>query len=83
MTDPLLDYQSACARRNSRFGLRELESYFASFMVRHNMISEEVDLLQGRVSKSAFARHYLKENLTELRDRILEALGQFEETLSL
>jgi hypothetical protein len=52
-------------------------------MVRHNLISEEVDLLQGRVSKSVFVRHYLKENPKELRDRTLEALKQLEQTSSL
>jgi intergrase/recombinase len=64
-----------------KLGLKEPRSYFASFMVRHNIISEEVDLLQGRVSKSVFVRHYLKENPTELRDRALEALRQLEQTL--
>jgi intergrase/recombinase len=51
-------------------------------MVRHNIISEEVDLLQGRVPKSVFARHYLKENPKELKDRVLTALTQLEQTLN-
>ena len=51
-------------------------------MVRHNIISEEVDLLQGRVPKSVFARHYLKENPAELKDRVLTALTQLEQTLN-
>jgi hypothetical protein len=50
-------------------------------MVRHNLISEEVDLLQGRVSKSIFVRHYLKENPAELRDRVITALTQLEQSL--
>jgi len=78
----LLGYWSACGEGISKLGLRELRSYFASFVVRHNIISEEVDLLQGRVSKSVFVRHYLKESPTELRDRTLEALRQLEQTLS-
>jgi len=44
-------------------------------------LSEEVDLLQGRISKSVFVRHYLKENPMELRDRTLEALRQLEKSL--
>lgn len=52
-------------------------------LVRHNVISEEVDLLQGRISKSVFVRHYLKENPAELRDRVMTALTQLEQTLSL
>jgi intergrase/recombinase len=62
--------------------IKELRSYYASFMVRHNIISEEVDLLQGRVPKSVFARHYLKENPAELRDRTLKAITELEQTLS-
>ncbi len=68
-------------RRNIKLRLRELRSYYASFMSRHNVISEEVDLLQGRVSKSVFVRHYLKENPMELGDRTLEALRQLEKSL--
>jgi hypothetical protein len=51
-------------------------------MVRHNLISEEADLLQGRVPKSVFARHYLKENPAELRDRTLKAITELEQTLN-
>jgi intergrase/recombinase len=60
--------------------LKELRSYYASFMVRPNIISEEVDLLQGRVSKSVFVGHYLKENPVELRDRVMTALTQLEQS---
>jgi intergrase/recombinase len=70
-------------RRKINLRIKELRSYYASFMVRHGIISEEVDLLQGRVSKSVFVRHYLKENPAELRDRTLEALKQLEQTLDL
>ncbi len=68
-----------CLERNAlKLRIKELRSFFASFMVRHNLISEEVDLLQGRVPKTVFARHYLKENPVELRDRTLEAVRQLE-----
>jgi intergrase/recombinase len=69
-------------RRGLKLRIKELRSYYASFMVRHNIISEEVDLLQGRIPKSVFARHYLKENPTELRDRTLKAISELEQTLS-
>jgi intergrase/recombinase len=35
----------------------EIRDYFATFMVHHGLIKEEVDLLQGRVGKSIFMRH--------------------------
>jgi intergrase/recombinase len=69
-------------RRGFKLRIKELRSYYASFMVRHNIISEEVDLLQGRVPKSVFVRHYLKENPKELKDRVLTALTQLEQTLN-
>jgi hypothetical protein len=69
-------------RRRIKIRIKELRSYYASFLVKHGLVSEEVDLLQGRVSKSVFSRHYLKENPSELRDRTLEALRQLEQTLS-
>jgi hypothetical protein len=70
-------------KRGINLRIRDLRSYYASFMVRHSMISEEVDLLQGRVPKSVFARHYLKENPSELRDRTLRAVEQLGSTLHL
>ena len=50
-------------------------------MIRHNLISGEVDLLQKRVPQSVFVRHYLKENPIELRDRTIEALRELEKSL--
>jgi intergrase/recombinase len=69
-------------RKGINLKIAELRSYFASFMVRHNIISEEVDLLQGRVPKSVFVRHYLKENPKELKDRVLMASTQLEQALT-
>jgi intergrase/recombinase len=68
-------------KKHLRLRLKELRSYYASFMVRHNIISEEVGLLQGRVSKSIFVRHYLKENPVELRNRVMIALTQLEQSI--
>ena len=69
-------------RKRINLRIKELRSYYASFLVRHNIISEEVDILQGRVPKSVFARHYLKENPAELRDRTLRAISELEQTLN-
>jgi intergrase/recombinase len=68
-------------RRHIKIRIKELRSYYASFMVKHGLASEEVDLLQGRVSKSVFVRHYLKENPTEMKDRVLKALRQMEQSI--
>jgi hypothetical protein len=69
-------------RKRINLRIKELRSCYASFMVRHRIISEEVDILQGKVPKSVFARHYLKENPIELRDRTLEALAELEQAMN-
>jgi len=47
----------------------ELRQYYDSFMSRHNLIREELDLLQNRVSRSIFIRHYWSASFKELTDR--------------
>jgi len=62
-------------RNNLKLRIKELRSYWASYMVKNKiLISEEADVCQGRIPKSVFAKHYLKENLKELSDRILKGL---------
>lgn len=60
---------------------RELRSFYSTFMARNGLISEEVDLLQGRIPKTVFARHYLKENLDEFRKRVLKTNRKLETLL--
>jgi len=60
-------------RKGLNIRLKELRSYYATFMVGHGLIREEVDLLQGRVGKSMFMQHYFSPNISELRDRTLQA----------
>jgi len=61
--------------------IKELRSYYASYTARHGLIREEVDLLQGRVPKSIFVRHYLTIDFKQLAKRTLKALKQLEQTL--
>jgi len=58
--------------------INELRDYFATFMVKHGLIREEVDLLQGRIPPSLFVRSYWSPNLKELRDRTLKALAEIQ-----
>ena len=47
--------------------IKELRSYFATYLRNNGIISEYIDLLQGRIPRSIFARHYLKvEDIKEL-----------------
>ena len=62
-------------RKHTPLRFNELRDYFGSYMVQHgNLIREEVDLLQGRVGESIFARHYFSPSFQELRDRIIKAI---------
>jgi intergrase/recombinase len=65
-----------------RCRLNELRDYYGTFMVRHGLIREEVDLLQGRIPPSIFIRHYWSPSFTELRDRTLKAITELEQTLN-
>jgi hypothetical protein len=70
-------------RNNLKVRIKELRSYYASYMVKNRiLISEEADLCQGRIPKSVFARHYLKENLKELSSKILVALTELEQSVN-
>jgi len=65
-------------RHNLKLRINELRDFYGSFMVRHNLIKEEVDLLQGRIPPSIFLRHYWSPSFKELRDRTLKAVEQLE-----
>jgi intergrase/recombinase len=58
--------------------INELRDYFATFMVKHGLIREEVDLLQGRIPPNLFVRSYWSPNFKELRERVFKALEKLE-----
>jgi len=67
-------------KQNLRF--KELRSYFATYLRNNGVLSEYVDLLQGRIPKSVFARHYLKvEDIKALKSRILTITQNTEKGL--
>ncbi len=67
-------------KQNLRF--KELRSYFATYLRNNGVLSEYVDLLQGRIPKSVFARHYLKaEDIKTLKSRILTITQNTEKGL--
>jgi intergrase/recombinase len=69
-------------RHGLKLRINELRDFYGSFMVRHNLIKEEVDLLQGRIPPSIFLRHYWSPSFKELRDRTLKAISELEQTLN-
>jgi len=68
-------------RREIRMRVDELRDHWGTFLLDHGLIKEEVDLLQGRVGKSIFVRHYWSPAITELRDRVFRALELLEPKL--
>jgi hypothetical protein len=48
-------------------------------MRENGLLSEQIDLVQGRVGKSIFLQHYFKQDSKILVDSIIGKLGQFEE----
>ena len=61
-------------RRGMRVRINELRDHWGTFLLDHGLIKEEVDLLQRRVGKSIFVRHYWSPALAELRERVFQAL---------
>jgi len=44
------------------------------------LLSEQIDLVQGRVGKSVFLQHYFKQDAKLLGDKILGLLPNLEES---
>ena len=62
--------------------IKELRSYFATYLRQHGFLAEYIDLLQGRIPKSVFARHYLKiEDFKALRSQLLAITENMEKDL--
>ena len=67
-----------------KFALRikELRSYFATYLRTHGILSEYIDLLQGRIPKSVFAKHYLKiESVKKLVQKVNAVIATIESNL--
>jgi intergrase/recombinase len=69
----------AIRKRLNRYGIKlrinELRDYFGTNLRKYGITKEEIDLLQGRIPQEIFIRHYWSPRLSELRDRVLTALG--------
>jgi hypothetical protein len=63
--------------------IKKLRSYYATEMRKLGLLSEQIDLIEGRIGKTIFLMHYFKENPKTLSDKILESLTSLEATLQL
>jgi hypothetical protein len=59
--------------------LGELRKLHATLLRRGGLMQEEVDVLEGRVPPTIFAKHYLSLNLKDLCSRAKEILRPYEE----
>jgi len=77
---------NAVDKKLDRAGLtmrvKQLRSYYATTMREMGLLSEQIDLTQGRVGKSIFLQHYFKQDAKLLSDRILGLLPKIEAQIS-
>ncbi len=67
-------------KQNIKCRIKELRRYYATFMLQHQILEAEVNLVQGRINSILF-KHYFTPKLSELRDRIFKALAELEQTI--
>ncbi|MFB0514724.1 MAG: integrase [Candidatus Bathyarchaeia archaeon] len=71
---------SGYKRRRMKYSLpsrlKDLRDYFATTMLNHELLREEIDLLQGRIGKSLFMKHYFSPAIEKLRNKTLKAVNQ-------
>jgi hypothetical protein len=77
---------NAIAKRIRHNGLRmrvkQLRSFWATFMREHGILEESINLCQGRINwHSIFLKNYFKMNPEELSSRILKLLPKLEKKL--
>jgi intergrase/recombinase len=61
-------------RANLPMRAKQLRSFYATKMREAGLLSEQIDLVQGRVGKSIFLQHYFKQNARDLGLIILKLL---------
>jgi len=79
-----LTYTSIVKRLNRKqmnVRFNELRDYYGTYLLNKNIKQVEIDLLQGRIPVKIFIRHYWSPKLSELRDRVLKAITELEQTL--
>ncbi len=73
------------ARRRIKLRLKDLRAYQNSYLRKHGILAECIDLLSGRLSpskSSVFFQHYFRESPEALSNEILPLLKSLENSLS-
>jgi intergrase/recombinase len=69
-------------KANLPMRIKPLRSYYATEMRKLGLLSEQIDLIEGRIGKTIFLMHYFKENPKALSDKILDVLPKLESTFA-
>lgn len=70
------------ARNNQNLGFKELRSYYTPYLRKYGVLAEYVDLLQDRIPKSVFTRHYLKvEDGQEIVKKVTDETEKIESAI--
>ena len=69
-------------RNNHKLRIKEQRSCNSTYLRTHGILAEYVDLIQGRIPKTVFARHYLKvEDLKKLASQVIDCSETIENCL--
>jgi intergrase/recombinase len=72
--------KKALMRRSLDMQLKYCRKIFASYLRQSGVESEIVDLLQGRVPRTVFARHYFTPSM-DYRDKVIRALDKLRQQI--
>ena len=64
-------------KANLSMRVKQLRSFYATKMREEGLLSEQIDLMQGRIGKSVFLHHYFKADPLPLSNKILEFFQKF------
>jgi intergrase/recombinase len=88
MTPEILDIASRCStkgenafrltvkRRGLHDGLKLCRKIFATYLRMQGITPEVIDLLQGRIPKTVFARHYLRPDMDVELEKVRNCLAK-------
>ncbi|MGE0389499.1 MAG: integrase [Candidatus Nitrosocosmicus sp.] len=68
-------------RRGQQFNMAYCRKIFATFLRNEGIEAEIIDLLQGRISKSIFVRHYYRPQLETIYNRVAGKLDKLNNQL--
>jgi len=65
-------------KQKIKMRIKELRSFYATNMRQLGLLSEQIDLVQGRIGKGIFMQHYFKQNPKPLNRKIIRLLPKLE-----